>query len=671
VNHNASQPNPWRNGRTQKYFTLLRIFKSFISTTTSSQLPFLSNIFFFLVAGRHLLFLLHIVLFAGELPTVLTFISLAEFPLIKMSSFNQSTGQFANHYNQQFHTYSQQPQQVPQASYVHQALQIQQFQQLQQFQQAQQFQQLQQLQHAQQVLQPARAQVGVALPQMQGRAPPTNDPAKLMLGHIHGLTINFLDQNPKFFTFLLQKHEKRLAAYVYAEYNIILPARQNLQHPPPPQSVADFDLPIGGTQNNVSSSTNLPKLAEQQQKPESSENSPDSHYAISQPSVGSNGDSPGSKSSKSDTWPTEEDKRVPYPAPQHYRDQEVGLPRGDRRRWTFEEQDMAIEHMLRLDKDTSCPRTEVRWEYISNHLIEHGINRTPTAVKNMWNRIGRARSGLDERKNKSAPLATSMQGKKARLENEAKKGRKRKASTEPAESVQKKTRRVSQGSKVVSDTYAGQPSAQGQANFDASFDDPQYWDSLGAQFSDQEDSDLVNEASQLSNTSQTQPQMQGDHAALPPTSTSQVQAVQPSSVQDDPTFPQFIQADEVSSANQVRPHTPENNAALPPTVTSQPSEVQPSNVTNDSQIQSQNSGTASASATIASAAEPALPTLPSDAFDQLDFTGTFADIFGPDGEPWSDEAFAQLMMAEVSEESEKNEFELQAQGGGGGYVPAW
>ena len=492
-----------------------------------------------------------------------------------------------------------------------------------------------------------------------------------MLGHIHGLTINFLDQNPRFFTFLLQKHEKQLAAYVYAEYNIILPARQNLQHPPPPQSVADFDLPIDGTQNNVSSSTNLPKPAEQQQKPESLENSPDSHNAMSPPSVGSDGDSPGSKSSKSDTWPTEEDKRVAYPAPQHYRDQEVGLPRGDRRRWTFEEQDMAIEHMFRLDKDPNCPRTEVRWTYISNHLIEHGINRTPTAVKNMWNRIGRARSGLDERKNKSAPLATSMQGKKARLENEAKKGRKRKASTEPAESVQKKTRRVSQGSKVVSDDYAGQPSAQGQADFDASFEDPQYWDLLGEQFSDQEDSDLphVNQASRLPNTSQTQPQMQGDHAALPPTSTSQVQAVQPSNVQDDPTFPQFIQADEVSSANQVRPHTPENNAALPPTVTSQPSEVQPSNVTNDSQIQSQNSGTASASATTASAAEPALPTLPSDAFDQLDFTGTFADIFGPDGEPWADEAFAQLMMAEVSEEPEKNDFELQAQGGGGGYVP--
>ena len=333
---------------------------------------------------------------------------------------------------------------------------------------------------------------------------------------------------------------------------------------------------------------------------------------------------------------------------------------------------MAIEHMFRLEKDPSCPRTEVRFAEISQHLIKHGINRTPTAVKNMWNRIGRARSGLDERKNKSAPLATSMQGKKARLENEAKKGRKRKASTEPAESVQKKTRRVSQGSKLVSDAYAGQSSAQGQANFDASFDDPQYWDSLGAQFSDQEDSDLpqVNQASQLSNTSQTQPQMQEDHAALPPTSTSQVQAVQPSNVQDDPKFPQFIQADEVSSTSHVRPHTPENNAALPPTVTSQPSAVQPSNVTNDSQIQLQNSSAASASATTASAAEPALPALSSDAFDQLDFTGTFADIFQPDGEIWSDEAFAQMMMAEVSEELEKNDFESQAQGGGG-YVPVW
>jgi hypothetical protein len=35
------------------------------------------------------------------------------------------------------------------------------------------------------------------------------------------------------------------------------------------------------------------------------------------------------------------------------------------------------------------------------------------AVKNFWNRVGRARSGFDERKNKKAPLATSRQGKSA------------------------------------------------------------------------------------------------------------------------------------------------------------------------------------------------------------------------------------------------------------------
>src|SRR2546423_6814088 len=42
------------------------------------------------------------------------------------------------------------------------------------------------------------------------------------------------------------------------------------------------------------------------------------------------------------------------------------------------------------------------------------------AVKNYWNRTGRARSGFDERKNKTAPLATSKQGKTFRQGKKAK-----------------------------------------------------------------------------------------------------------------------------------------------------------------------------------------------------------------------------------------------------------
>ena len=72
----------------------------------------------------------------------------------------------------------------------------------------------------------------------------------------------------------------------------------------------------------------------------------------------------------------------------------------------------------------------------------HMLERTAIAVKNFWNRTGRARSGFDERKNKSKPLATSKQGKKAKEEN-----RKRKASSNSAEGNNKRRKTEQNSSK--------------------------------------------------------------------------------------------------------------------------------------------------------------------------------------------------------------------------------
>ena len=276
------------------------------------------------------------------------------------------------------------------------------------------------------------------------------------------------------------QHERWLADHVLAQYGILLPGIQisgyaSLQYLPPHQSVAaigpvaTFGPIAAGTQNNVSSSVNLHKPAEQQQEHDSSENAPNSHDTISQPIVDHNGESPRCTSSESTPEPTEEDLKVPYPAPQSYLDLEANLPRGKNLKWTFEEQDIAIAHMFALVSDPTFPQTELRFADTSRHLKAHGIDRTKCSVKNMWNRIGRHRSGLDERKKKSEILATSMQGKQARLENGAKKSRKRKASPETAEPAQKKTKRASQGP-TASDTGVAHASPQGQQDLTAASD---------------------------------------------------------------------------------------------------------------------------------------------------------------------------------------------------------
>lgn len=85
------------------------------------------------------------------------------------------------------------------------------------------------------------------------------------------------------------------------------------------------------------------------------------------------------------------------------------------RKWSREEEDSCIRHMLAIQEENRI-HGEARFRETQQRMKEiDGFERSgATAIKNFWNRIGRARSGFDERKNKKAPLATSQQGKLAR-----------------------------------------------------------------------------------------------------------------------------------------------------------------------------------------------------------------------------------------------------------------
>lgn len=90
--------------------------------------------------------------------------------------------------------------------------------------------------------------------------------------------------------------------------------------------------------------------------------------------------------------------------------------------WTIFEDDLVIGHMLDIRVDPSVPETEARFAEVSKRL-QNGNNiwRTKTSIKNMWNRVGRARSGFDERRRQGGPAATSMQGNMVKkMINEAK-----------------------------------------------------------------------------------------------------------------------------------------------------------------------------------------------------------------------------------------------------------
>ena len=107
------------------------------------------------------------------------------------------------------------------------------------------------------------------------------------------------------------------------------------------------------------------------------------------------------------------DDFIPYPAPAHMIAESMRQPRA--RSWALWEEDACIKHMLDVHAEKQL-KGEARFrEALRRMQVYNNINRTGySAVKNFWNRTGRARSSFDERRNKTAPLATSKQGSRAR-----------------------------------------------------------------------------------------------------------------------------------------------------------------------------------------------------------------------------------------------------------------
>jgi hypothetical protein len=123
-----------------------------------------------------------------------------------------------------------------------------------------------------------------------------------------------------------------------------------------------------------------------------------------------------------------------YPAPADLLAASRKQNAGTKGSWRLFEEDRAIMHMLDVRNEARLAG-ESRFEEVSTRLKAEGIERGFFAVKNYWNRTGRARSGFDERKNKTAPLATSKQGKafkksKKTKEQSKKKGKGVKADSE-------------------------------------------------------------------------------------------------------------------------------------------------------------------------------------------------------------------------------------------------
>lgn len=104
----------------------------------------------------------------------------------------------------------------------------------------------------------------------------------------------------------------------------------------------------------------------------------------------------------------------PPPPPQPQPAPPASLPQKNSRSWSAAEEESCCKHMKAVCQEGNI-RGEARFRETQRRMVEidHFQYRGATAVKNFWNRVGRARCNLDERKNKKAPLATSQQGKSA------------------------------------------------------------------------------------------------------------------------------------------------------------------------------------------------------------------------------------------------------------------
>ncbi|RVX74706.1 hypothetical protein B0A52_01833 [Exophiala mesophila] len=128
------------------------------------------------------------------------------------------------------------------------------------------------------------------------------------------------------------------------------------------------------------------------------------------------------------------DPFIPYPAPADLLEASRNEPA--QKKWRLFEEDACIKHMLDI-RDEGVLRGEARFAEAQRRMKDFdGVEKLAThAVKNFWNRYGRARSGYDERKIKSDVLATSQQAKgykrKAAM---LRKQRRDKAASEPHQS---------------------------------------------------------------------------------------------------------------------------------------------------------------------------------------------------------------------------------------------
>lgn len=126
------------------------------------------------------------------------------------------------------------------------------------------------------------------------------------------------------------------------------------------------------------------------------------------------------------------DTIILYPAPVDLVEASRKEPKG--KKWRLFEEDSCIKHMLAI-RDERELQGEARFAEAQRRMkLIDGVDKPAAhAVKNFWNRYGRARSGWDERKTKSAILSTSQQSKNPKS--------KRQASAMPTATLAKQSRR--------------------------------------------------------------------------------------------------------------------------------------------------------------------------------------------------------------------------------------
>lgn len=101
--------------------------------------------------------------------------------------------------------------------------------------------------------------------------------------------------------------------------------------------------------------------------------------------------------------------------------QEAGRnPSTNRIPWTVYEDDLIIKTMLEIRTDATVPQTEARFDVCIERIDwkAHGLfPRTHQGIKNMWCRVGRTRSGYDERKGFNQKPEHNRNGWKAKPGN--------------------------------------------------------------------------------------------------------------------------------------------------------------------------------------------------------------------------------------------------------------